>query len=288
MNGAGVAGEREPRVERVDDVERVQELADGVGRVADVEVLRDAAEQVVAGDQQPLLGLVQADVRRRVAGRLDHLPGAGVGLDHDARDEVAVGVQRPRLAGAHVARAPSAQRRSGSSGTPLCSATSIVAVEIGRARVQLPVGCIQTSQPARSAIGGACPQWSMWAWVITIELDVAEPEARRARARARGCPSSRGRACPCRRARSRRRPAAPTRCSAARRAARAAAAAARCPAAPARRGRPHAFSWACAPARRGTLPSRRWRRRPAATSARARPTANTATSTARCSRCAAR
>ena len=49
----------------------LQELADGVGRVADVEVLRHAAEQVVAGDQQPPLGLVQADVRRRVAGRLD-------------------------------------------------------------------------------------------------------------------------------------------------------------------------------------------------------------------------
>ena len=47
-----VAGEREPGVERVDDVQRVQELADRVRRVADVEVLRDAPEQVVAGDQQ--------------------------------------------------------------------------------------------------------------------------------------------------------------------------------------------------------------------------------------------
>ena len=81
VNGRRVAGQREPRVERVDDVERGQELADRVGRVADVEVLRDAAEQVVAGDQQPPLGLVQADVRGRVAGRLDHVPGAGVGLD---------------------------------------------------------------------------------------------------------------------------------------------------------------------------------------------------------------
>ena len=44
-----------------------QELARRVGRVAVVEVDRDAAEQVVAGDQQPPLGLVQADVRGRVA-----------------------------------------------------------------------------------------------------------------------------------------------------------------------------------------------------------------------------
>ncbi len=29
-------------------------------------------------------------------------------------------------------------------------------------------GCIHSSQPARSAIGGAWPQWSMWACVQTI------------------------------------------------------------------------------------------------------------------------
>ena len=104
----------------VDDVERAQELADRVRRVADVEVLRDAAEQMVAGDQQALLGLVQADVRRRVAGRLDHLPGPGVGLDRHARDQVAVGAQRrppgrspPAAALRPALRAAPRARRSG-------------------------------------------------------------------------------------------------------------------------------------------------------------------------------
>ena len=109
---AGVAGEGQAGVERLDDVQRPQELAHRIGRVADVEVLRDAAEQMVAGDQQPLLGLVQADVRGRVAGCLDHLPGAGVGLDRDAGDEVAVSVQGPGLTGARAAPAlrPAPQR----------------------------------------------------------------------------------------------------------------------------------------------------------------------------------
>ena len=53
----------------------------GSGRVAVVVVERDAAEQVVAADQQPALGLAQAHVRGRVAGRLDDLPGAEVGLE---------------------------------------------------------------------------------------------------------------------------------------------------------------------------------------------------------------
>src|SRR3954471_10985 len=52
-----VPGQREARVERLDLVERAEELADRVGGVAEVEVLRHAAEQVVAGDQQPAVRL---------------------------------------------------------------------------------------------------------------------------------------------------------------------------------------------------------------------------------------
>ena len=77
------------------------------------------------------------------------------------------------------------------------------------------------------------------------QLDVADPVARAASACSRW-PSSRGRACPCPRARSRRRPAVPRRCSAGRRAGRAADAAATRRAAPARRGRRPAFGSACA------------------------------------------
>ena len=48
---------------------------------------------------------MQADVRGRVAGGLEHVPGPGVGLDRHARDQVAVAVQRARLAGPATAAA---------------------------------------------------------------------------------------------------------------------------------------------------------------------------------------
>ena len=92
---ASVAGEHEPGVEPVDLVERVEELGHRVGRVAGVEVERDAAEQVVAGDQQTALGLVEADVRGRVAGRLDHLPVAEVGVDGVALGQLAADTAGP-------------------------------------------------------------------------------------------------------------------------------------------------------------------------------------------------
>ena len=63
---ARVAGQREPRVERVDDVERVQELADRVGRVADVEVLRDAAR---AGGRRRSAAAARAGAGRRATAR---------------------------------------------------------------------------------------------------------------------------------------------------------------------------------------------------------------------------
>ena len=270
----------------LDDVERVQELADRVRRVADVEVLRDAAEQVVAGDQQPLLGLVQADVRRRVAGRLDHLPGAGVGLDPSRRGRgpgrstasPAWPVPWPRRSRPSAAAAPPARR---SAARPRSS------VEVGRAGVQLP----GRMHPDLAA--GALGDRRRLPAVVDVgvgdhdQLDVADPEAGLARARARGCPSSRGRASRCRRARSRRRPSAPTRCSAGRRADRAAAAAAR--------RRQHALAAAEVTGPGGlAVPHGAGRYRPGdgeegpPQRAPARPTANTATSTARCSRCAAR
>ena len=38
------------------------------------------------------------------------------------------------------------------------------------------LGCIHTSQPARSAIVGASPQWSEWAWVHTTSLASSQPQ----------------------------------------------------------------------------------------------------------------
>ena len=98
---APVAGQAQARVQRLDDVERAQELADGVGRVAEVEEREDAPEQVIAGDQQAALGLEQAHVRGRVAGGLVDGPRAEVGLDDNARQQLAVGLDHrgdPRFA----------------------------------------------------------------------------------------------------------------------------------------------------------------------------------------------
>ena len=52
-------------------------------RVPEVVVERDAAEQMVAQQEQTALGLVEDHMRRRVPGSLVDLPGAEVGLDLD-------------------------------------------------------------------------------------------------------------------------------------------------------------------------------------------------------------
>ena len=85
-------GQDEVGSERLYLVEPAEEFADRVGAVAVIEEEHGAAEQVVAGDHQPALGLVQDDVRRRVAGRLVDLPGAEVGLHLDPRQQLAVGL----------------------------------------------------------------------------------------------------------------------------------------------------------------------------------------------------
>ena len=55
---------------------------------------------MVAGDQQAAFGLVEGDVRGRVAGSLDYLPGAKVGLNLHARKQIARRFDDPREAGA--------------------------------------------------------------------------------------------------------------------------------------------------------------------------------------------
>ena len=100
---AAVAGQAQPRVELLDDVERRQEFSGRVGRVAVVVVERHAPEQVVAGDEQPAIGLVERDVRRRVARRLVHRPAPEVGVDLHSGQEVAVGLDDPGHAEALVA-----------------------------------------------------------------------------------------------------------------------------------------------------------------------------------------
>ncbi len=93
--GTAVTREAEAGIETLDDLEAVEELADRIGRVAIVIEEGDAAEQVIAGDHQPPLGLVQDDVGRGVAGGLVDLPGAEVGLDLHPRQQVAIGLRHP-------------------------------------------------------------------------------------------------------------------------------------------------------------------------------------------------
>ena len=81
--GAAVAGQAEVDSSGSTSSRLARNSPTGSGRVAVVEEEDGAAEQVVAGDQQPALGLVEDDVRGRVAGRLVDLPGAEVGLDLD-------------------------------------------------------------------------------------------------------------------------------------------------------------------------------------------------------------
>ena len=91
-----VARHRQPGIERVDGVQRAQELADRVGAVAVVVEQRDPPQDVVAGDQQSPLRLEQADVGGRVPRSLIRNPRPQVGLDLDAVDEIPVGLDHPR------------------------------------------------------------------------------------------------------------------------------------------------------------------------------------------------
>src|SRR5688500_19756808 len=77
-------------VQPVDHVETAEELTGEIGRVAEVVVERDPAEQMIAGQEQAPPRLVEDDVRGRVPGRLVHLPGTQVRLDLHARQELSV------------------------------------------------------------------------------------------------------------------------------------------------------------------------------------------------------
>ena len=105
------------------DIQRAQEFADRVGRVAEVEEQGDAPEQVIAGDQEASLGLEQAHVRGAWPGVSYTVPRAQVGLDDDPGQELAIGLDHAGDA-RFVVLALCAKRRSGSSGTPHWRATS--------------------------------------------------------------------------------------------------------------------------------------------------------------------
>ena len=123
---AAVARQAEPRVERA----RPRRASAGTRRPGRAcSRSRSTARRGRAGGRRRSAarrsGWKQADVRGRVAGRLEHVPGAEVGRDLDAGEQVAVGRRRRRRCRSARAAPRSAQRRSGSSGTPLWRATSM-------------------------------------------------------------------------------------------------------------------------------------------------------------------
>ena len=85
-----MAGQAEIDWQGLHHVQAVQELARGVGRVAEVVVERDPSQDVVARQDQAPVGLVEADVRGRVARRLVHLPRPEVGIDLHPVHQLAV------------------------------------------------------------------------------------------------------------------------------------------------------------------------------------------------------
>ncbi len=91
-----MARQREPRIETIDVIQGDQELLHRVGCIAVVEVERDPPQHVIAGDQQPALGLEQAHVRGRVPGRLVDGPGSEVGLDLDPSKQFTVWLDHAR------------------------------------------------------------------------------------------------------------------------------------------------------------------------------------------------
>ena len=241
-----VPGEAKASLELLDALQSDQELGHRVRGVAVVEERRYPAEQVIAGDQHPALGLVQDDVRGRVARCLVDLPGADVGLDLDPRHELAIGgtarampVFSPRRS-ARTARGPPAGRRSDARPR---SAGRGRRPGRRRARARAPRRDASTARSRRHP--GSGPRGRNGRCGRGCKRAGSRPRSARrpgrARARARGCrPRTRSR---CRRARSRPRREWRTRSRAGPRATAAAGAGARSPAPRARRAAVPACAW---------------------------------------------
>ena len=172
---APMARQAQTRVERLDHLERVQELADRVRRVAVVEVAATCAR---AGGRRRSAAVAPAGRSRHVTARVPGVswtrPGAEVGVDHDPVDQLAVRLDRA----ATPDPIPLIRSRYSSSAAsltppwrPISSRRSSAASGSSSDAVAWPkLGCIHTSHPARSRTGPAWPQWSGWAWVMTIRL----------------------------------------------------------------------------------------------------------------------
>ena len=170
---APVAGQREPRVEHVDGVQRGQELA-RPGRACGPG--RSRARRGRAGGRRRSAAAARAGAgrRARARGRASRSPASRRGRSAPRRPARDRG-RRParRTIPLPDARRCSAQRRSGASGTPLWRATSsrrgehLLGVVGQRGEVVAVAGGSTPPPPVRSRIAGAWPQWSTWACVQT-------------------------------------------------------------------------------------------------------------------------
>jgi hypothetical protein len=82
--GAPMASEAETGAERLDGLQRSEELADGVRRIAILKVERYASKEVVSRDEEPSLRLEEAHVRGRMARSVVGDPLANVSGNGDA------------------------------------------------------------------------------------------------------------------------------------------------------------------------------------------------------------
>ena len=173
---------------------------DRVGRVAELEVQRDAPEQVVAGDQQAALGLEQADVRGRVAGRLVGDPLAEVAWPR--RDAVetrsrsgSIGPAMPDPIAAAALGRVAAQRLLGHAALARHLQAPrehrVGVLDHPRHQLVARVHPQLAARPARRSCA-AWPQWSECACVQTTQLRVLQAQVAHRRARARGAPIESG------------------------------------------------------------------------------------------------
>ena len=250
---SSVPGQRQPHVEHGDAIQRVEELADRVGRPAVVEVERDAAEHVVAGEQQAPLRLVEHDVRRRVA------LGVSITL-HGPRSVSTTHALEAGPAPAAAGRSSRCSRRAGPPPTPAAAPPARRSGGRPRSAARAPPRGRRTARSgardadgstARSArplldrerpaaVVGVGVRADDQADVLDLPADLRERPLEIAHRPAPAQAADRT-------ARSRRRPRPPRRCRAARPATAAARAAARRRGSPARRAPPPSSASACAP-----------------------------------------
>jgi len=91
LEGFAVAGEEAIDFERPDPFEGGEEFAEGIAPRKPADVGSDGFENMVAGEQRPVIAAVKAEVARRVARSEDEFEGSGGGVENLAAFIDAIG-----------------------------------------------------------------------------------------------------------------------------------------------------------------------------------------------------